>query len=53
MKFFDILLLSLGAVFIIIGAYEVIAVGLQRAYGSLMMALLLFFWFTYRKKSRA
>lgn len=53
MKLFDTLLLSLGVVFIIIGTYEVMAVGLGNAYGSLMLALLLFFWFTYRKKSKA
>jgi hypothetical protein len=53
MKLFDIVLLSLGAVFIIIGIYEVMAVGMAHAYSSLMLALLAFFWFTYRKKSKA
>ncbi len=53
MKLFDIILLSLGVVFIIIGAYEVMTVGLGHAYTSLMMAMLMFFWFTYRKRSRA
>jgi hypothetical protein len=53
MKLFDMILLSLGVVFIIIGAYEVMAAGLTHAYGSLMLALLLFFWYTYRKKSKA
>jgi hypothetical protein len=53
MKLFDIILLSLGVVFIIIGAYEVMAVGLGQAYTSLMLAMLMFFWFTYRKKSKA
>jgi hypothetical protein len=53
MKLFDIVLLSLGVVFIIIGAYEVMAVGLGQAYSSLMLAMIMFFWFTYRKKSKA
>lgn len=53
MKLFDTLLVSLGVVFIIIGIYEVMAAGLARAYGPLMMALLLIFWFTYRKISKA
>ena len=53
MKLFDIVLLSLGVVFIIIGAYEVMAAGLGHAYTSLMLAMLMFFWFTYRKKSKA
>lgn len=53
MKLFDIILLSLGVAFIIIGAYEVMAVGLRQAYTSLMLAMLMFFWFTYRKKSKA
>ena len=53
MKLFDILLLSLGVAFIIIGAYEVMTRGLGYAYIFLMMAFLSFFWFTYRKNSRA
>ena len=53
MKLFDTILLSLGVVFIIIGAYEVMAAGLGQAYTSIMLAMLMFFWFTYRKKSKA
>ena len=53
MKLFDTVLLSLGVVFIIIGAYEVMASGLGQAYGFLMLAMLMFFWFTFRKKSKA
>lgn len=52
MKLFDTLLLSLGVVFIIIGAYEVMTRGLGHAYIFLMTSLLSFFWFTYRKKSQ-
>jgi hypothetical protein len=53
MKLFDTVLLSLGVVFIIIGMYEVMAAGLGNAYIFIMMAILSFLWFTYRKKSRA
>lgn len=53
MKLFDTILLALGAVCIIIGIYEVMAVGLGQAYIFLMLALLLFFWFSYRKNLRA
>ena len=52
MKLFDTVLLSLGVVFIIIGAYEVMAYGLGHAYIYIMLAMGVFFWFTYRKKSR-
>ncbi len=49
MKLFDTILLSLSVVFIIISAYEVMAAGLAHAYTWVMIALLLMFWFTYRK----
>lgn len=52
MKLLDSVLLSLSVVFIIIGAYEVMAAGLGAAYGPLMLSLLLFFWYVYRKKFR-
>ena len=53
MKLFDTLLLSLSVVLIIIGAYEVMALGLVQAYSFLMPAILIFLWFLYRKKSKA
>ena len=53
MKLFDTLLLSLCVVLIIIGAYEVMALGLVQAYSFLMPAILIFLWFLYRKKSKA
>ena len=53
MKLSDALLISLSVAFIIIGAYEVMTVGLGMAYPSLMLALALFFWFVYRKKNRS
>ncbi|NOT74707.1 MAG: hypothetical protein HOP08_07240 [Cyclobacteriaceae bacterium] len=52
MKLLDTIILSLGVVFIIIGAYEVMSVGLKSAYPYLMVALLMIFWFTYRKISK-
>jgi hypothetical protein len=53
MKLFDTLLLALGVAFIIIGMYEVMAVGLGSAYIFIMTAIVAFLWFTYRKKSKA
>jgi hypothetical protein len=53
MKLFDTLLLALGVVFIIISIYEVMALGLAHAYAPLMVAMLAFFWFSYRKNSKA
>lgn len=53
MKLFDTLLLSLGVVLVIIGIYEVMAVGLVHAYTFLMPAVCVFLWILYRKKSKA
>jgi hypothetical protein len=52
MKLVDVIILSLSVVFIIIGIYETMKWGLGHSYWSLMMAILLFFYYTYRKKSR-
>jgi hypothetical protein len=49
MKLIDTIIISLSVVFIIISAYEVMTVGLAEAYTWLMIAMLLMFWFTYRK----
>jgi len=53
MKLVDVLLLSLAVVFIVIGAYEVMTLGLSHAYWSLMLAMILFFAYTIRKKRSA
>lgn len=53
MKLFDTLLVSLGVVFLVVGIYEAISAGIAQAYGPLMLALLIIFWFTYRKISKA
>jgi hypothetical protein len=50
MKLVDLLLLSLAAVFIIIGTYEVMVVGIGHAYWALMLSVMLFFLYIYRKK---
>jgi hypothetical protein len=50
MKLVDTLLLSFSAAFIIIGAYEIMVVGLGRAYWAIMLSVILFFIYTYRKK---
>jgi hypothetical protein len=50
MKLLDIILLSLAAFFVIIGIYEVMTVGIGHAYWLIMMATILFFAYTLRKK---
>jgi hypothetical protein len=50
MKLVDTLLLSLAAAFIIIGTYEVMVVGMEKAYWAIMLSVILFFIYTYRKK---
>lgn len=45
------LLLSLAVVFIIIGAYEVMTVGLSKAYWAIMLSMILFFIYSMRKRS--
>lgn len=51
MKLGDTVLLALTAAFLIIGIYETITQGLSFAYPFLMLAIIFFFWFTYRKRS--
>lgn len=46
----DTILLSLAAVFLIIGIYEIIRWGVGHAYWSVMLSIILFFIYTYRKK---
>lgn len=50
MKLFDVLLLSLTAALVIIAIYEIMTVGIGQAYWLVMMAVMLFFLYTYRKK---
>jgi len=51
MKLVDILLLSLAVVFIVIGAYEVMTIGIGHAYWSIMISLILFFAYKMRKQT--
>jgi hypothetical protein len=51
MKFIDVLLLSLMAVFVFIGLYETILFGIGTGYWALMLAIFLFFIYTYRKRA--
>ena len=50
MKLADILIISLAFVFLIIGMYEMMALGPENGYWSVMLAVALFFWFQIRKK---
>jgi hypothetical protein len=50
MKLADILIISLAFVFIIIGMYEMMAIGPREGYWSVMLAVALFFWYQIRKR---
>jgi predicted membrane protein len=50
MKLPDSILLSLAVVFVIIGIYEVMAYGAGQAYWAVMLAVLFFFIYVYRKR---
>jgi len=52
MNLTSILLLSLAFVFLIIGMYEMMAIGPENGYWSIMMAIALFFWYMIRKNSQ-
>ena len=53
MNLVDVLLLSLAAVFIIIGIYEIMAFGLGQAYWAIMLSVISFFIYSYRKRRKA
>jgi hypothetical protein len=50
MKLVDILLLSLAAAFVIIGIYEMMALGVSFGYWAIMLSIVFFFLYGYRKK---
>jgi hypothetical protein len=50
MKLVDVILLSLAAVFVIIGIYEVMRFGFGHAYWAISLSFTFFFLYTYRKK---
>jgi len=51
MKLIDTIILSLAVVFIIIGIYEIITKGIGHAYWAVMLAIILFFVYNYRKNA--
>ena len=50
MKLSNMLLLSLAVVFIIIGIYEMMALGADKGYWAVMLSMVFFFLYLYRKK---
>jgi hypothetical protein len=50
MNLVNAILLSLAAGFIIIGIYETMVAGFGKAYWAIMVSVVLFFVYTYRKK---
>jgi hypothetical protein len=51
MKLLDVIIISLAVVFIIIGIYETMRLGFGQGYWAVMIAILLFFVFNYRKNN--
>ena len=51
MSLTSIILLSLSIVFLVIGVYEGITLGIGQAYWSVMLSVAFFFIYTYRKAS--
>jgi hypothetical protein len=49
MKLTDLLLISLAAAFLIIAIHQIMTVGFSQAYWILMLSVILFFVFSYRK----
>ena len=49
MKLADTLLLAASAAFLFISIYEIVTKGISFAYWSIMLSVIFFFWFTYRK----
>jgi hypothetical protein len=50
MKLIDAVLLSLAVVFVIIGIYEVMTLGVGHAYWAIMLSFGFLFLYMYRKK---
>jgi uncharacterized membrane protein len=50
MKLMDVVLLSLAAVFAIIGIYEAMKLGIGQAYWAVMVSFGFLFYYNYRKK---
>jgi hypothetical protein len=52
MKLTDIILLSLAVGFLIIGIHQIMTIGLGNAYWAIMLSLILFFVFNFRKSKQ-
>ena len=50
MKLVDVLVLSLAVAFLIIGIHQTMVVGFGKAYWAIMLSLVLYFVFNFRKK---
>jgi hypothetical protein len=50
MSLINSILFSLAVAFIIIGIYEMMAVGVSQGYWAIMISIALFFLYIYRKK---
>ncbi|MFO7257065.1 MAG: hypothetical protein DIU61_005180 [Bacteroidota bacterium] len=50
MKLFDVILLSLAVVFVVIAVHQSMVVGFSHSYWAVMVAMLLFFVYNYRKR---
>jgi len=50
MKLTDVIILSLAVVFTIIGIHQTMVSGFSEAYWAVMVALLLFFAYNYRRR---
>jgi len=50
MNLINSILLSLAAAFVIIGIYEMMAVGVSAGYWAVMLSIVCFFMYMYRKK---
>lgn len=51
MKLADTIILALAVVFIIISVYEIITKGIAHAYWAVMLGIILFFVYNYRKNA--
>ena len=49
MKLTDVLVLSLAVAFLIIGIHQTMVVGFGKAYWAIMLSLVLYFVFNFRK----
>lgn len=52
MKLADIILLALAVVFLVIGIDQIFVLGFAHAYWAIMLALVLFFVYTLRRRRR-